>query len=264
MKKIWGNIIFGLAKIVDVFLSGLIKLFDWITRFAEQIKGFIVGFVVLGCFMFFAYPFMFLVLLTPAAITVITIVLLIFLIPLLGKKVISALKYARYVSTEYLYDYADYYRLGKSKKVNFRDYSNRYKKEEEEKRRRAQEERQRQQNEEWQKIFDDFFNQAGGGNYGGGYYGQGSYGQGSYNQGYGGYNPTDDFNSKYEKSCDALGLDYSTDIYEVKLQYRKLAKKYHPDLNKAEDAKEKFQEINEAYEFLSEENIERYKRLNKL
>ena len=41
--------------------------------------------------------------------------------------------------------------------------------------------------------------------------------------------------------------------------YRKLAKKYHPDLNKEPGAKEKFQEINDAYEFLSEENIKKYK-----
>ena len=54
-------------------------------------------------------------------------------------------------------------------------------------------------------------------------------------------------------------MPLNTDIYDVKLAYRKLAKKYHPDLNKEPGAKEKFQEINDAYEFLSEENIKKYK-----
>ena len=50
--------------------------------------------------------------------------------------------------------------------------------------------------------------------------------------------------------------------YEIKLAYRKKAKKYHPDLNKSPDATEMFQRINEAYEFLSDENIERYKNIS--
>jgi uncharacterized membrane protein len=37
---------------------------------------------------------------------------------------------------------------------------------------------------------------------------------------------------------------------EVKRAYRTMAKRYHPDLNKAPDAQERFIEINEAYEFL--------------
>ena len=41
-----------------------------------------------------------------------------------------------------------------------------------------------------------------------------------------------------------------------------MAKLYHPDLNKAEDAAEKFKQINNAYEFLSDENIARYKNLH--
>ena len=67
------------------------------------------------------------------------------------------------------------------------------------------------------------------------------------------------FKEKYEKACSVLGVDYQTDIYEVKLNYRKLAKKYHPDVNKDPGATEKFQEVNDAYEFLTEENINKYK-----
>ena len=81
---------------------------------------------------------------------------------------------------------------------------------------------------------------------------------GSYQNGYGGVNDLG-FKEKYEKAASLLGISTNTDIYEVKLAYRKLAKKYHPDLNKEPGAKEKFQEINDAYEFLSEENIKKYK-----
>ena len=40
---------------------------------------------------------------------------------------------------------------------------------------------------------------------------------------------------------------------EIKKSYRRLARKYHPDINKEEDAEEKFKEINAAYEILSDE-----------
>lgn len=49
-----------------------------------------------------------------------------------------------------------------------------------------------------------------------------------------------------------LGIDKSASEDEIKKAYRKLAKKYHPDVNKAKDAEEKFKEINEAYEVLSD------------
>ncbi|WP_457744373.1 DnaJ domain-containing protein, partial [Sulfurimonas sp.] len=39
---------------------------------------------------------------------------------------------------------------------------------------------------------------------------------------------------------------------EIKKAYRKLARKYHPDVNKDASAEEKFKEINAAYEILSD------------
>lgn len=50
-----------------------------------------------------------------------------------------------------------------------------------------------------------------------------------------------------------LGVSKSADADEIKSAYRRLAKKYHPDLNKAPEAAEKFKEINEAYEVLGDE-----------
>ncbi len=47
-----------------------------------------------------------------------------------------------------------------------------------------------------------------------------------------------------------LGLSPGASLQEIKRAYRSKAKLYHPDLNKAPDAQERFIEVNEAYEFL--------------
>lgn len=49
-----------------------------------------------------------------------------------------------------------------------------------------------------------------------------------------------------------LGVNKSASDDEIKSAYRQLAKKYHPDLNKAPEAAEKFKEINEAYSVLGD------------
>lgn len=53
---------------------------------------------------------------------------------------------------------------------------------------------------------------------------------------------------------ETLGVDKNASDAEIKSAYRKLAKKYHPDVNKEEGAAEKFKEIGEAYSILGDEN----------
>lgn len=53
---------------------------------------------------------------------------------------------------------------------------------------------------------------------------------------------------------DVLGVSKDATDAEIKSAFRKLAKKYHPDLNKEADAAEKFKECQEAYDVLSDTN----------
>lgn len=53
---------------------------------------------------------------------------------------------------------------------------------------------------------------------------------------------------------EVLGVDKSADQDTIKKAYRTLAKKYHPDINKSPDAVDKFKEVQEAYEILSDES----------
>jgi len=52
---------------------------------------------------------------------------------------------------------------------------------------------------------------------------------------------------------EVLGVEKNASKDEIKKAYRKLARKYHPDVSKESDAEEKFKEAKEAYEVLSNE-----------
>lgn len=52
---------------------------------------------------------------------------------------------------------------------------------------------------------------------------------------------------------EVLGISKDASKEEIKKAYRKLSKKFHPDINKEADASEKFQEVKEAYEVLSDD-----------
>jgi curved DNA-binding protein len=57
---------------------------------------------------------------------------------------------------------------------------------------------------------------------------------------------------KYKDYYKILGLARGASDEEIKKAYRKLARKYHPDVSKEPDAKERFQEVSEAYETLKD------------
>ena len=62
------------------------------------------------------------------------------------------------------------------------------------------------------------------------------------------------FKMEYKDYYKILGVDRDVSQTELKKSYRKLARKYHPDVSKEKDAEERFKEVNEAYEVLGDEN----------
>lgn len=55
---------------------------------------------------------------------------------------------------------------------------------------------------------------------------------------------------QYKDYYEVLGVTRGADVAEVKKCYRKLARKYHPDVSKEKNAESKFKEVQEAYEVL--------------
>lgn len=254
--KIWGYILFGVAKFLDVLFGGLIKLFSFLVEKTKNIRQ--LFYPVFGCLVLFLFinPFT-LLLFTRLWIFIPLAILLIF--PMLGTGFVSFLNYWKYAVCTYLYDRSTFYIQDIGTKRTFASYKEEYYRKKEEAEEAAREKRKREQQEQWSKVFEEFFRNfqsAGYTNFGGG--------QRSDYSGYTGYNPISDFSKKYKESCATLELPLNINEAQVKEAYRKLAKKYHPDLNKSDDAKEKFQQINAAYEFLSQENIDRYKKLNRM
>jgi len=66
----------------------------------------------------------------------------------------------------------------------------------------------------------------------------------------------------YTDYYEVLGVPRDADQDAIRRAYRKLAREYHPDLNSDSDAEERFKELGEAYEVLSDaDKRERYDRL---
>lgn len=58
---------------------------------------------------------------------------------------------------------------------------------------------------------------------------------------------------QYKDYYEILGVKREATAAEIKSAYRKLARKYHPDVNKTKEAESKFKDINEAYEVLGDD-----------
>lgn len=264
LKTIGGKILYYIAKIISFVLGVFIGILEIIVGLLVNVARSIGALISLGgCFflLFLASPLGIALLFNPLTLLMIAFFVI---VPILGTKFISFLQYSKYTITEYLFDRAEYLLEGKeSRYTTFNEYGNKYKRMQEEKYRQEQKERQEQQQREWEERFRQWneYQRSQGGyshyrtNWG---YNQ----QEDFGNGQPFVNPSIEFKRKYQESCDLLDLSYDTDIYQVKLAYRKKAKQYHPDINKSDDATKIFQKINDAYEFLSEANIERYKNMN--
>lgn len=79
-----------------------------------------------------------------------------FIVPFLGKKFISFLRYINYSLCEYLNDYGNFL-LGNNRGYSsFKEYKRKYERAQEEQRQREREERQRREQEEWERRFNAF------------------------------------------------------------------------------------------------------------
>ncbi|TCK92754.1 DnaJ-like protein [Natranaerovirga hydrolytica] len=253
LKKLYGKILYRVARILSGILEGFIQLINMIAQLITNLaKGCFVLVSMGGCLLL-------LLIAGPLGITILgnpillTIVFLLILFIMLTPKMVSYLEYIKVTTNDYLMDRSNYFIQGtQCKYKKFREYKAVYKKAEEERKRREAQQRAYEQQKQWEERFKNWHGHQQYHN-GQGYYG----GQG--HQGFGNYSM--DFKSQYEKCCDVLGVSYEANKNEIKLAYRKKAKMYHPDMNSSQDTTEMFQKINDAYEFLTEDHIERYKRL---
>lgn len=261
IKKIFGKIVLLFSLIISKILDFLIFITSITVNLISGVFELVLPVLLLGgCGIFFFFPFISLIFFSPLFI----LLFFSFIIaPIVGRKIVSVLKYGQYVIVEYLNDYGNYLIGLKNNReyTSFKGYSDKYKTMREEAQKQERENAYRQQREQFEEKFrqwSEYFNQRYGS------YSENEQGYYGNNQGY--YrseNLESEFKTEYEKNCDLLEVSYNADKYEIKLAYRKMAKKYHPDINKAHDATEKFQKINQAFEFLNEDNIERYKRIIK-
>ena len=67
---------------------------------------------------------------------------------------------------------------------------------------------------------------------------------------------------KFQDYYKTLGIERTASAEDIQRAFRKLARKYHPDINKSPEAEQKFKDINEAYEVLRDpEKRKRYDAL---
>lgn len=252
IKKISGKILHRITKIISVIMDSLIHLIENLVLFVGSFfKGCLALISMGGCLFFLLFANLaFRILMSPVGLSTV-LFLLSFLI--FGGKFASYLKYLKYITTEFLYNTANYLMDQANYKYKaFNEYKADYKKAEED-RIREQQQRYYQQQREWEERFKQqwyYQNYQSGQSSGG--YGQGRYGHDFINSNV-------EFKNKYERCCDIIGVAYDADKSQIKSAYREKAKEYHPDLSKIPNATKIFQEITAAYEFLNDKNIQLYK-----
>lgn len=256
VKRAAGSVVHGTARVLDAIFSGVIAILGTIVILTEALRrSFLQLLLAGGCLLLFLLlnPFGILLLFQPGMLIFLFVI---FVVPLLGRTFISFLQYGEYVITEYLYDYADYLKKGRNRAFrSFGEYGRKYIRMEEEKYQEAQRRRREAEQKFWEERFQTWYQQGGQYRSYGSYTGQGQSGPF--------VNPYEDFVDRYEKAAKVLGVPNETDEYQVKLAYRKLAKQLHPDVNPSADATQRFQELSDAYDFMSKENIERYRSIKK-
>ena len=262
INQLSGKMIYAIAKILSAIMEGAIQLIETsVLLIRSMFKMLAVLISMGGCLFFFLIGSIGIRILSNPAAMLTLIIMIVY--PVIGIRLVAYLTYLKYVTTEYLFNLANHLmNENKYSYQSFNAYKTAYRKAEEE-RIREEQRRYYEQQREWNERFSQwhqYSSQRGRGGFYANYGGQGSYSGNDGNHDRQGRfaNPMVEFKNKYKKSCEILGVPEDSDKYKVKLAYRRKAKEHHPDVNNNPDATKKFQEINDAYEFLNEDNIRRY------
>ena len=151
MNKILGYFYKGLGKFFDLLLTLLIVIVNIAVDLFSAVRRFLLYIISMGgCLII-------LLLLNPFAWRglsqnnwLYTLIVLALIVPLLGNVSESFLKYAHYMVTEFFYDRADHYLLGKENEFeNISGYGRAYWEKKERERLRQEEEKRKQREEEF-------------------------------------------------------------------------------------------------------------------